>query len=87
MKTGLPGYQEKQKILYIEKSSGEVLIDYGDTLISANRIFYALEFYEKAKHRSGLEEIMKVAASFGESVLFVTVAKTLGNLPSPEEWD
>jgi len=57
MKTGLPDYQEKQKILCIKKSSGEVLIDYGDTFISANRIFDALEFYKKAEHRSGLSKI------------------------------
>ena len=57
MKNPLPDYQEKQKILYIDRRSTEGLIGYGDRSLEANLIFDALEFYQKAKHRPGLEKI------------------------------
>ena len=87
MKRVLPDYREKQKILNIDQNSREALIAYGQKFSNANRLFDALEFYRKAKHRPGLEEIMEVAISFGDSMLFEQSAKALGRAPSAEEWN
>ncbi len=87
MKNELPDYGEKQKILYVDKSSPEVLIAYGERCRNANRIFDALEFYQKAKYRPGLEEIMEAAVSAGDAMLFEQTAKALGRTLSPEEWN
>lgn len=87
MKNELLNYREKQKILYIEQRSDDELIAYGDMCRKANRIFDALEFYQKAKHRTGLEEIMGMAVSTGDTMLFAQTARDLGREPSGEEWN
>jgi hypothetical protein len=87
MKNPLPDYQEKQKILYIDRRSTEGLIGYGDRSLEANLIFDALEFYQKAKHRPGLEKILEMAMSTGDAMLFEQAAKALRREYSAEEWD
>jgi len=87
MKPRLPDYREKQKLIYIDNSPKEVLITYGDLCRSANRIFDALEFYQKAKHGPGLREIMAESISLGDAMLYEQAAKALGAAPSTEEWN
>lgn len=82
----LPDYREKQKILYSEGCADEVMIACGDRFRKENRTFDALEFYKKAKHRQGLEEIMEAAASFGDAMIFEQTAWALGREPTGEEW-
>ncbi len=87
MKNQLPDYREKQKILYIDARSADVLIVYGDGCLEANRIFDALEFYSKAKHPPGLEKIMKTSISTGDAMLFEQTAKALHREHVREEWN
>lgn len=83
----LPDYQEKQKLLYKGNISHDELISYGDRYRKANRFFDALEFYQKAKHKPGLREIVAAAISSGDAMLIEQAAKALGTSPTVEEWD
>jgi len=87
MKPRLPDYREKQKLIYIDNSPKEVLITYGDRCRSADRIFDALEYYQKAKHKPGLREIVDAAISSGDAMLLEQAAKALGTSPTVGEWD
>jgi len=87
MKNELPDYREKQKILYIDRRSAEELIAYGDRSLEANRIFDALEFYQKAKHQPALEKILETAVSTGDAMLFEQAAKALRRDYPGEGWN
>ena len=87
MKNQLPDYREKQKILYIDRRSAEELIAYGDRSQETNRIFDALEFYQKAKHQPGLERMVETAISIGDTMLFEQAVRTLRREFSAEEWN
>ena len=87
MSPQLPDYREKQKLIHIDHSPKEVLIAYGDRCRRADRLFDALEFYQKAKHGPGLREIMAAAISSGDAMLLEQAAKALGTAPSAEEWN
>jgi len=87
MKNQLPDYREKQKILYIDRRSAEELIAYGDRSLEANRIFDALEFYQKANHLPALEKILETAVSTGDAMLFEQAVKGLHREYSAEEWN
>ena len=86
MKNQLPDYREKQKILYIDRRSAEELIAYGDRSLEANRIFDALEFYQKAKHLPALEKILETAISTGDAMLFEQAVKALHREYPGEGW-
>ena len=87
MKDQLPDYREKQKILYIDRRPAEELIAYGDRSQEANHIFDALEFYQKAKHQPGLEKMLKMAISIGDTMLFEQAVRALRREYSAEEWN
>jgi hypothetical protein len=87
MKNQLPDYREKQKILYIDRRSAEELIAHGDRFLEANRIFDALEFYQKAKHQPALEKILQTAISTGDAMLFEQTVKALHPEYPAEGWN
>ena len=83
----MPDYREKQKILYIDRRSAEELIVHGDRSLEANRIFDALEFYQRAKHRPGLEKMLEMAVSTGDAMLFEQAVRALHREYTAEEWN
>jgi hypothetical protein len=87
MKNQLPDYQEKQKILYIDRRSAEELIVYGDRSLEEDCIFDALEFYQKAKHMPGLQKILEAAISIGDTMLFEQTVRALRREYLAEEWN
>jgi hypothetical protein len=87
MKNQLRDYREKQKILYIDARSADELIAHGDGCLEENRIFDALEFYQKAKHQPGLEKILEMGISTGDAMLFEQTAKALRREHIREEWN
>ena len=82
----LPDYQKKQLLLYTGQKTVAELIAHGARYLEAGRISDALEFYQKADHRAGLEEIRNTAQQMGDVMLFMQASKALGRAPSPEEW-
>ena len=87
MNPQLPDYRERQKLIHIEQTPKEVLVAYGDRCRRADRLFDALEFYQKAKHGPGLREIVAAAVSSGDAMLMEQAAKALGAPPSVEDWN
>lgn len=87
MNVELPDYQTKQDIIYRGATSVEELVAYGDRCREAGRIFDALEFYQKAQHRPGLEWIREQAVSAGDAMLFEQTSRALHANPDAEEWN
>ncbi|MBN1380367.1 MAG: hypothetical protein JXA41_01705 [Deltaproteobacteria bacterium] len=83
----LPDYREKQRILYITKKPATALIAYGDLCLEANRIFDAIEFYQKAGHNPGLEKIKDFAQQNGDMMIFQQATKALKQETSNSDWD
>jgi tetratricopeptide (TPR) repeat protein len=82
----LPDYRKKQQLLYEEKRTPGELIVYGDRLLKAGKISDAIEFYQKADHRAGLEKIIVTAQEMGDVMLFLQASRALDRPTSPEEW-
>jgi len=83
----LPDYRLKQKILYIDKTSPESLISYGDLYREAGALSDALDFYARASHSAGLRKIRESALQSGDVFLFQGAVKALGLEVRDEEWE
>jgi hypothetical protein len=73
--------------LYIDNTSPEALISYGDMYLEAGAVSDALDFYAKAKHHSGMEKIKDIAMKSGDFMQFQRAAKTLNIEPKPADWE
>jgi hypothetical protein len=83
----LPNYHVKQKKLYIDKTSPEVLRAYGDAFAAAGNISDALDFYQKANFTEGLQKIKDKAMADGDVMIFQAAAKALKNDLQPACWE
>lgn len=86
-KRKLPDYRLKQKILYIDKTSAETLIRYGDLYLEENVLSDALDFYLKAGHATGLQKIKELALQGGDTFLFQRASKALNIEPGHTDWE
>lgn len=87
MSKKLPNYQEKQRILYIDRRPERDLISVGDAFLEAGKISDAIEFYQKANNIAGLEKIKGMAEDTGDVMLFHQVLKPLKKHVSDEDWN
>ena len=79
MKHGkLPDYKEKQRLIYSAQTPEEILINYGDSFFSAERYDDAIDFYEKANYKRGLQKIASLAIEEGDLFLYKRVYRLLG---------
>ncbi|MFO7569517.1 MAG: hypothetical protein R6W75_06935 [Smithellaceae bacterium] len=85
-KRKLPDYRLRQKILHIDKTPPEALIRYGDTYLESGAVSDALDFYTKAAHTSGVQNIRHYALDQGDAFLFLRASKALNEDPDPSEW-
>lgn len=83
----LPDYRLKQKILYIDNTSAEVIKNYGDLFLESGAIPDALEFYHKAKYFEGIEKIKDMAFDSGDVMTFQQAMKALNKEPSQDDWE
>lgn len=83
----LPDYNLKQKILYIDNTSPEVLQNYGNLFLEEGNISDALDFYEKAKHHEGMQKIKETAFDTGDVMLFQRAAKALSLELNKIDWE
>jgi hypothetical protein len=86
-KRKLPDYRLKQKILYIDKTSAEMLVRYGDLYMEEKMLSDALDFYLKAGHTAGLQKIKDLALQNGDTFLFQRAVKALNIEPGPVDWE
>jgi len=74
----LPNYKEKQKLIYLSPTPTESLIKYGDMFFDGGRYDDAIDFYEKANYKTGLQKIANLAIEEGDLFLYKRVYRLLG---------
>ncbi len=83
----LPDYRLKQKILYIDKTSPETLVNYGELYLAEGALSDALDFYAKAGNRPGMQKIKDIALDGGDSFLFQNASRALGEELQDTDWE
>ncbi|PKN08146.1 MAG: hypothetical protein CVU72_03000 [Deltaproteobacteria bacterium HGW-Deltaproteobacteria-7] len=83
----LPDYRLKQKILYIDKTSADSLVSYGDLYLEGGALSDALDFYAKAGHTAGVQKIKDLALKSGDTFLFQSAAKAQGIELRDADWE
>ena len=86
-KRKLPDYRLKQKILYIDKTSPETLVRYGDSYLEENALSDALEFYIRAEHAAGLENIKNISMDQGDVFLYQSASRALKSEIRKNDWE
>lgn len=83
----LPDYREKQSILYIDRRSNKDLIAYGELCLAEGRLSDAMDFYQKANHIPGLEEIRNISEAAGDFMTYQHVLKALKQVSTDDDWN
>jgi tetratricopeptide (TPR) repeat protein len=82
----IPDYRKKQALLYIQKSAAADLTVYGNLFLAAGRMADALEFFEAAADREGLEKLRTWAEREGDFMIYLNCGKALREEPTPDGW-
>jgi DNA-directed RNA polymerase beta' subunit len=85
--SNLPDYKQKQKILYVDSTPASTLTSFGERYLKEDRISDAIEFFQKASYREGLEKILGMAVESGDVMDFQQILKALGREATDEEWN
>ena len=80
-------YIKKRDLLHSEKSSKETLSKVGREFFTLDRYSDALDFFEKAKDLTALNEIKQLAIKNGDTFLLSRLDRFDRNLVSREEWN
>lgn len=83
----LPGCLKKLDLLNSNRSDPAQCVELGTAYLEEGRISDALEFFEKARHREGLNRLMARCLDDGDVFLFRKLAKILDLSPDPNQWD
>ncbi len=86
-KLNLPTWKEKKELLYNRELEVDParLLDIGSRLEQAGRLCDALDFYNRASHRDGMEKLLGKAVSEGNFFLYRKCLDALGRAVSKEE--
>ena len=83
----LPDYRLKQKILYLDKTRPDDLIQYGKLFYEAGAYSDALDFFQKSNYTEGIMELKNIALKSGDVMLFQRAAKAMNLELSPLDWE
>lgn len=85
---GIPThYIKKRDLLHSEKTSRDTLIKVGREFFALERYSEAMDFYEKAKDLTALNEIKQLAVKNGDTFLLSRLDRYDRTLVSREEWE
>ncbi|MEI6231589.1 MAG: hypothetical protein WCT04_00950 [Planctomycetota bacterium] len=85
---GIPtNYIKKRDLLHSEKSSKESLAKVGREFLALERYSDALDFFEKAKDLTALNEIKQLAIKSGDTFLLSRLDRFDRTLVSRDEWN
>ncbi len=87
MAVRLPDPLKRREILYGEGVSPETLVEYGQAYEDAGRMDDALQFFEQARDRKGLERMKSHAFKTGDAFVLKRVAKVMPELVAPGDWE
>lgn len=80
-------YIKRRDLLHSERTPQAALAQTADEFFAAERYSEALDFYEKAKHRDGIQKIKQVALKNGDTFLLARLERHDRNLITREEWE
>ena len=86
-KNALPNSQQKRKLLFDNKFPRERIISYGELFLHEGRLNEAAEFFAKASHKEGLEQLKALAIEEGDSFLYQLASKGSGEGGGPKVWE
>ena len=79
-------YIKKRDLLHSERSTPAVLTETAREFMAAERYSDALDFFEKAKDLSGMNDIKQLALRTGDTFLLSRLDRYDRTLVSQEEW-
>jgi len=82
----LPGFYEKRKILFSERTSPEKMRRTGQMFMEAGRYDDALEFFQRCEAEDLVRRIAAEAMEDGNTPLYMRAKKVLGEQVSESEW-
>ena len=82
----LPGCLKKRDLLNSDRSDPAYFVQLGTAYLEEGRVSDAIEFFEKARHREGLDRLLERCFDDGDLFLFRKIAKILGLSPGPDQW-
>jgi len=80
-------YIKKRDLLHNEKTTLQTLTQTGREFLAAERYSDALDFFEKAKDLTALNEIKQLAVKTGDAFLLSRLDRYDRTMVSREEWD
>jgi hypothetical protein len=87
MPVELPEPLRRREILYGPQTPPETLIEYGKAYEEAGRIDDALQFFEQARDRAGLERVKHQAFQAGDAFMLKRIAKAMPEMVTPADWE
>jgi hypothetical protein len=82
----LPGCLKKRDLLNSVRSDPAHFVQLGTAYLEEGRISDAIEFFEKAGYREGLDRLLERCLEDGDVFLFRKVARILDLSPGPGQW-
>lgn len=82
----VPGFFEKRGLLYAEQPDAAALRKMGGEVLAIGLLDSALELFDKAKDREGLERVLEAARKAGDVFTFDAALRALGRTAAAEEW-
>lgn len=86
MASNLPDMKQKQKLLYAQDISSDVLVKHGTAFFEEGWLSDAMDFFEKAEHTEGIESVKRVAVEEGDAFLFKRCLDLLGIEEASSQW-
>ncbi len=84
--SSLPDMKQKQKLLYADDISAEILIKHGMAFYEQGWFSDALDFFSKAEHTEGLEMLKEAVVQQGDAFLFNRCLVALGIDDAGSQW-
>src|SRR5690348_5654206 len=80
-------YIKKRDLLHSEKSSAATLAGVGNEFLQLKRYSDALDFFEKAKDKTGVEKIKQIAMDSGDTFLLSRLDRYDREMVSKADWE
>ena len=77
---------KKRDLLNSDKTDASELISFGEHYVLEGRLSDAIDFFEKADHVKGLDQLKEDCIAEGDFFLFNRLVGILADSPSPDEW-
>jgi tetratricopeptide (TPR) repeat protein len=81
-----PGCLKKRDLLNSDRSDPAHFVQLGTAYLEEGRVSDAIEFFEKARHREGLNRLLERCLEDGDVFLFRKIAKILDLSSGPDQW-